>query len=121
MQLPSMRYDPGFVQPMREELTRLGFLELKTPDQVDASVREGNGTLLLVVNSVCGCAAGRRPPRGGAALHLPPPAPPPRPAPRCGWWRGGPLVFRRERRDSGRRRPEESARDLVGAFDVHCA
>src|SRR3989304_4415036 len=124
MQLPSMRYDPGFVQPMREELPRLGFLELKTPDQVDASVREGNGTLLLVVNSVCGCAAGRAPPGAGPAWqHGPPPASAPSPPspPQIALFKEGRLVFMLERKDIERRPPEEIARDLVGAFDVHCA
>jgi len=144
MQLPSMRYDPGFVQPMREELTRLGFLELKTPDQVDASVREGNGTLLLVVNSVCGCAAGRARPGVALALqhdrrpdHLATVfagmeleatdrargyfAPYPPSSPQIALFKEGRLVFMLERKDIERRPPEEIARDLVGAFDVHCA
>ena len=144
MQLPSMRYDPGFVQPMREELTRLGFLELKTPDQVDASVREGNGTLLLVVNSVCGCAAGRARPGVALALqhdrrpdHLATVfagmeleatdrargyfAPYPPSSPQIALFKEGRLVFMLERKDIERRPPEEIARDLVVAFDVHCA
>ena len=52
-----MPYDPVFVQPMRDELTRLGFRELRTPEDVDREV-SGAEPLLLVVNSVCGCAAG---------------------------------------------------------------
>jgi putative YphP/YqiW family bacilliredoxin len=51
-------YDPQLVQPMREELTRLGFEELHTPESVDEAVTKTPGALLLVVNSVCGCAAG---------------------------------------------------------------
>lgn len=50
-----MRYDPELVQPMRDELTRLGVAELKTEGDVAGLV--GDGTTLLVVNSVCGCAA----------------------------------------------------------------
>ena len=52
-----MPYDPVVVQPMREELTRIGFRELRRPEDVDAEVA-APGRLLLVVNSVCGCAAG---------------------------------------------------------------
>ncbi|MFN8367304.1 MAG: BrxA/BrxB family bacilliredoxin [Candidatus Kapaibacterium sp.] len=52
-----MPYDPLLVQPMREELTRAGFEELHTPEQVDAALTK-SGVSLLVVNSVCGCAAG---------------------------------------------------------------
>ena len=51
-------YNPQLVQPMREELTNAGFKELLTPDQVRSILGENNGTKLLVINSVCGCAAG---------------------------------------------------------------
>jgi putative YphP/YqiW family bacilliredoxin len=50
-------YDPDLVQPMREEVTRLGVKELKTPAEVEAAVKQP-GTTLVFVNSVCGCAAG---------------------------------------------------------------
>ena len=144
MQLPSMRYDPRFVQPMREELTHLGFLELKTPDEVDATVREPSGTLLLVVNSVCGCAAGRARPGVTLALrhHRRPDrlatvfagmeleaterarsyfAPYPPSSPQIALFKEGRLVFMLERKDIERRPPEDIGRDLVGAFDTHCA
>lgn len=52
-----MPYDPLIVQPMREELTRHGFEELRTIDEVDTAMKK-QGTSLLVINSVCGCAAG---------------------------------------------------------------
>jgi len=52
-----MPYDPLIVQPMREELTRHGFEELRTIDDVDTAMKK-QGTSLLVINSVCGCAAG---------------------------------------------------------------
>lgn len=56
-----MPYDPMLVQPMREELTRLGIDELRTAADVDAALQKP-GTTLVVVNSVCGCAAaGARP------------------------------------------------------------
>jgi len=60
-------YDPTLVQPMRDEVTRLGASELRTPDEVDSAVKQP-GTTLIFVNSVCGCAAaGARP---GLALSL---------------------------------------------------
>jgi len=46
------------VAPMREDLTRVGFAELKTPDEVDTAFTDMSGTAVLVVNSICGCAAG---------------------------------------------------------------
>jgi len=62
-----MPYDPELVRPMREELTGAGVTELTTSDEVEASFSEG-GTQLLVVNSVCGCAAGGA--RPGVILAL---------------------------------------------------
>ncbi len=56
------------VRPMREELTRLGFEELRTPDAVDAFLAAGAGTALIAVNSTCGCAAGSLRPALGMAL-----------------------------------------------------
>ncbi len=50
-------YDPILVQPMRDEVTRLGFKELTTSTAVDEAVKQ-DGTTLVFVNSVCGCAAG---------------------------------------------------------------
>ena len=53
-----MPYDPRMTAPMREELTRAGFRELTTSEDVDGVVTSEEGPVLLVVNSVCGCAAG---------------------------------------------------------------
>src|SRR5436305_522818 len=53
-----MPYSPLLVRPMRDELTSIGIQELLTPADVDAFMAEKTGTALLVVNSVCGCAAG---------------------------------------------------------------
>ena len=61
-------YDPMAVQPMRDELTAVGFEELRTPEDVDQALAESPGTALLVINSVCGCAAGNA--RPGASLAL---------------------------------------------------
>ena|SRR3972149_4433950 len=63
-----MLYDPRLVQPMREELTSIGFKELKTAAEVDKAMQSAKGTTLLLVNSVCGCAAGQA--RPGVALAL---------------------------------------------------
>ncbi len=60
-------YDPVLVQPMRQEVTRLGARELRTPSEVDAALK-ASGTTLVFVNSVCGCAAGGA--RPGLALSL---------------------------------------------------
>ncbi len=64
-----MPYDPRLVQPMREELTSIGFTELLTPADVDAFMDEKSGTALIVVNSVCGCAAGMARPGVRMALQ----------------------------------------------------
>ncbi len=60
-------YDAELVKPMREEVTRLGAQELKTPADVDAALKQP-GTTLVFVNSVCGCAAGGA--RPGLRLSL---------------------------------------------------
>jgi putative YphP/YqiW family bacilliredoxin len=64
-----MRYDPMMIQPFRDELTRVGFRELRSEEAVDQSLREDKGTNLLVINSVCGCAAGKARPGIAAALR----------------------------------------------------
>jgi len=137
-----MRYDPRLVQPMREELTRIGFEELKTPEEVDAALRR-SGTTLVVVNSVCGCAAGRA--RPGVALALQSAtrpdhlvtvfagmeieaterarsyfAPYPPSSPQIALLKEGKLVFMLERKDIEGRMPEDIARDLRAAFEQHC-
>lgn len=63
-----MPYSPLMVNPMKEELTSIGFQELLTPADVDAFMSEKEGTALLVINSVCGCAAGQA--RPGVHLAL---------------------------------------------------
>jgi putative YphP/YqiW family bacilliredoxin len=63
-----MPYPEFFIAPMRKELTDLGVKELRTPDEVDAAVSGTSGTLMVIVNSVCGCAAGKA--RPGIALAL---------------------------------------------------
>src|SRR5438132_14285212 len=63
-----MSYPEFMIRPMREELTCLGVEELRTPEAVDEAIKNSSGTIMLVVNSVCGCAAGKA--RPGIALAL---------------------------------------------------
>jgi putative YphP/YqiW family bacilliredoxin len=63
-----MRYPEEFIGPMRQELARLGVQETRTPEEVDAVLGPNAGTVLMVINSMCGCAAGRA--RPGIALAL---------------------------------------------------
>ncbi len=64
-----MPYDPQMIQPFRDELTEIGFKELRTAEAVDKAVKELTGTQLLVINSVCGCAAGKARPGIAEALR----------------------------------------------------
>src|SRR5687768_15380798 len=63
-----MPYPESFIGPMRQELTRLGVQELRTAESVDDLLSEKGKTVMLVVNSMCGCAAGKA--RPGIALAL---------------------------------------------------
>lgn len=63
-----MMYDEMIVGPMRQELTRLGIQETRTAQDVDAVLGDKKGTVLVVVNSVCGCAAGNARPAVAQAL-----------------------------------------------------
>ncbi len=138
-----MIYLEEFVQPMREELTRIGFRELRTPGDVDAVLGKSKGSVLVVVNSVCGCAAGRARPAVAYALsHTVRPDilttvfagqdqeataqarsyftgyPPSSPS--IALLRDGKLLFMLERREIEGRMPEEIAVDLTRAFDQVC-
>jgi len=62
-------YPEVMVVPMREELTRLGIVELRTPEEVDQALKNRPGTTMVVVNSICGCAAGRMRPAVRIALQ----------------------------------------------------
>jgi putative YphP/YqiW family bacilliredoxin len=66
-----MPYNPALVAPMREEVTRLGARELTSAAEVDAALGDQKGTMLVFVNSVCGCAAGNARPALGLALQHP--------------------------------------------------
>lgn len=136
------RYPEHFVAPMREELTVLGFEELRTPESVDAAVSRP-GTTLLVVNSVCGCAAGKARPGIAMALrHTTTPAqlatvfagadieattqarahlaPYPPSSPSIALLKDGKVAFMLERRDIEGRPAERIAEALTAAFDAHC-
>ena len=63
-----MPYPEIMIRPMGEDLTRLGVEEMKTAEAVDETVKNSQGTLMVVVNSICGCAAGKA--RPGVALAL---------------------------------------------------
>ena len=64
----NIMYPPELVQPMKEDLTSVGFKELSTTEDVDTAIQNTSGTLLVVVNSVCGCAAGNM--RPGVKLSV---------------------------------------------------
>jgi putative YphP/YqiW family bacilliredoxin len=137
-------YDERFVTPMRQELTRLGVEEMRTASEVDAKLKDAPGTTLVVVNSVCGCAArNARPAVASALRHLVKPdhlttvfagqdveattkarsyftGYPPS-SPQIGLLKDGQVVFMLERWQIEGRSAEEIARDLVGAFDQFCA
>ena len=137
-------YDPNLVQPMREELVRLGFEELRTPDRVDEAMAKSSDTTLVVVNSVCGCASGRARPATAMALRgrKKPTrlltvfagqdaeatararsyfAPYPPSSPQIALFKDGKLVFMLERKNIEGRTPSDIAADLSGAFDRFCA
>jgi putative YphP/YqiW family bacilliredoxin len=64
-----MPYPEPLIAPMREDLSRHGVQEARTPEDVDRLLAPGNGSVLMIVNSVCGCAAGRARPAVGMALQ----------------------------------------------------
>jgi putative YphP/YqiW family bacilliredoxin len=136
------RYPEPFIAPMREELARLGFEDLRTPEAVTDAVKRA-GTTLLVVNSVCGCAAGKARPgialslregkrpdhlttvfAGGdieatteARAHL---APYPPSSPSIALLKDGAVVFMLERRDIENQSADAIATRLQAAYDAHC-
>jgi putative YphP/YqiW family bacilliredoxin len=128
---------------MREELTRAGFEELRTPESVDEVLTRGQGTVLVVVNSVCGCAAGRA--RPGVLLALKQGVRPERlttvfagmdveatqrarsyfsgygpSSPSIALFQDGRLVHMMERRDIEGREADQIAAVLRSAFEQYC-
>jgi putative YphP/YqiW family bacilliredoxin len=136
-------YDERVVTPMRQELTQLGVEEMRTPEQVDARLKDSKGTTLVVVNSVCGCAARNARPAVAKALEHPvkpdalttvfagqdvqatqkarsyflgyPPS-----SPQIALLRNGKVLFMLERHQIEGRTANEIAEDLTGAFDKYC-
>ena len=66
-----MPYPEEFIAPMRSDLTQYGVQEARTPDDVDRFLGSNSGSVLMIVNSICGCAAGRARPAIGLALKHP--------------------------------------------------
>src|SRR5688500_11868058 len=139
-----MPYSEMLIAPMREDLTRLGFEELRTPEAVDETVQNSKGTLMVVVNSVCGCAAGRA--RPGVALALQNDVKPDKVAtvfagadieaterarsyftgynpssPSIALLKDGQLVYMLERRQIEGRDANQIAGELTQAFEKYCA
>ena len=139
-----MGYPDFLTQPMREELTRLGFREMKTAADVDSVVNGNNGVVMVVVNSICGCAAGRaRPGIADALTHTARPEvlatvfagadteatsrarhyftgyPPSSPS--VALLKDGKLLYMMERKNIEIRSAEEIAAELRAAFDKFCA
>lgn len=137
-------YDERLVSPMRQELTRLGITEMRTSEEVDAKLRTASGTTLVVVNSVCGCAARNARPAVTRALQnaVKPdslttvfagqdkeavqrartyftgygPS-----SPQIALFKDGELVFMLERHQIEGRSAEEIAEGLAAAFDKYCS
>ena len=136
-------YPEIMVIPMREELTRLGVEELRTPEEVDRALKNRPGITMVVVNSICGCAAGRMRPAVRMAMQNStrpdhaysvfagqekeaterarsyftgyPPS-----SPSIGILRDGQLVYLMPRSDIERREAPAIAADLKTAFDQFC-
>jgi len=137
-------YPDIMVMPMREELTRLGIQELRTAADVDRAMTNETGTTMIVVNSICGCAAGKMRPAVRMALQNAarpdsiftvfagqdkeaterarsyftgyPPS-----SPSIGILRDGKLIYMMQRSNIETRQEPEIASELVAAFDKFCA
>lgn len=139
-----MMYPEQLLIPMRQELTRLGIEELRTADAVDAALQELTGTAMVVVNSVCGCAArNARPAVAMAMAHSVKPDlattvfagqdtdatqrareyfvgyPPSSPS--IALLKDGDVVYMLGRHRIEGRSAQEIAADLIRAFDTYCA
>ena len=138
-----MPYPESFIGPMRQELTRLGVRELKTADEVDTLLCGEHGTVMVVVNSMCGCAAGKA--RPGIARALQHAVKPdvvatvfaggdieatdrargyftgyPPSSPSVAILRDGKLVYMMERRQIENQSADAIASNLTAAFDQFC-
>jgi putative YphP/YqiW family bacilliredoxin len=138
----AQRYPEPFIAPMRAELNRLGFEDLRSPDAVDEAVKKA-GTTMIVVNSVCGCAAGKARPgialaltRGKRPEHLTTVfagadleatetargyfAPYPPSSPSIALMKDGKLVYMMERRQIEGQSADMIAAELRRAFEEYC-
>ena len=138
-----MSYPEEWVRPAREELIRLGVQELCTPEDVDKALKETSGTIMVVVNSICGCAAGKARPGIARALQEEPrpdlvttvfagqdveattrareyflPYPPSSPS--IALLRDGKLVYMMQRHQIESRESDAIASDLREAFQEYC-
>ena len=136
-------YPEFMIAPMREELTRFGVRELKTAGDVDEAITRTPGTTMIVVNSVCGCAAGRA--RPGVALALQHAVKPdhvttvfagadveataqarsyftgyPPSSPSIALLKDGRLIYMLERHEIENQEAGTIAAQLTAAFDKHC-
>ena len=139
-----MPYPEIMIHGMRQELSRLGIEETKSPEQVKDAVENTDGTLMVIVNSVCGCAAGGV--RPGIAMALQNEAKPDRAitvfagadidatdvareyfigyapsSPAIALIKNGELVQMFERRNLEGRHPQQIAQELIAAFNQHCS
>ena len=139
-----MPYPEIMIHGMRQELARLGIEETKTPEAVKAAVENTDGTVMVIVNSVCGCAAGGV--RPGIAMALQNEVKPDKAitvfagadidatdvargfftdyspsSPAIGFLKDGKLVGMFERKDLEGRHPQQIAQALVSAFNELCA
>ncbi|MFX3632254.1 MAG: BrxA/BrxB family bacilliredoxin [Candidatus Pristimantibacillus sp.] len=143
MSMSFERYMLDMVQPMRDDLTRIGIQELRTPEEVAEVLPDSKGTALVVINSVCGCAAGQcRPGVAQALQHEVTPdhlytvfagqdkeatakareyfAPYPPSSPSIALMKDGELVHFIERHQIENRSASDIAADLADAFDRFC-
>jgi len=143
MSMSFERYMLDMIQPMRDDLTRIGIKELRTPEEVEENLPTASGTALVVVNSVCGCAAGQcRPGVAEALKHDVVPdhlftvfagqdkeatakareyfLPYPPSSPSIALMKDGELVHFIERHQIENRSADDIAADLTDAFDRFC-
>lgn len=138
-----MPYPEFMVAPMREDLVKIGFTELRSPEDVDRILGEGKATTLVALNSVCGCAAGMM--RPAVYLSLQGQKKPevlttvfagqdmeatertrdyiagyPPSSPSVALFKDGELVYFMERHLIEGRHPEDIAADLQAAYEEHC-
>ena len=138
-----MPYPEQICAPMREDLTSVGFTELKSAQEVDAALSDSKGTVLVVLNSVCGCAAGAARPAAKLAIqndkrpdkittvfagqdveavaqarkHM---LPYPPSSPSMALFKDGKLVHFIERHQIEGRPAQMIADNLIGAFEQYC-